>query len=71
MGQLVPQHLMLKALKYIAFPLGGARGPIYRVQYIVFDTFDPFDVSVLCMQCCIKAANTTFDSFDLSNMSNN
>ena len=29
----------------IAFPPGRVRGPVYRVQYIVFDTFDPFDMS--------------------------
>ena len=44
-----------------AFPLGGARGPVYRVQYIVFDTFDTFDMSnkidnstlyaMLCKSC--------------------
>ena len=29
----------------IAFPPGGVRGPVYRVQYIVFGTFDPFNMS--------------------------
>ena len=42
----------------IAFPPGGVRGPVYRVQYIVFDTFNPFNMSnklsnstVLCTYC--------------------
>ena len=58
-------------------PSWRSEGPC-TVQYIEFDTFDSFDMSkklsnstVLCMQCCIKATNTTFDSFHLSNMSNN
>ena len=28
-------------------------------------------ITLLCIQCCIIATNTIFDSFDLSKMSNN
>ena len=43
----------------IAFPPGRGERPLYA------------EFSHICIRCCVRATNTTFDSFDLSNMSNN
>ena len=45
----------------IAFPPGGVRGPVYRVHFWLLTW-----VTLLSMQCCVKAANTIFNTFDIA-----
>ena len=40
----------------VACPLGGVRDPVYRVSRIH------------CIQCCVKATNTSLDYLDIHNI---
>ena len=53
-----------------AFPPGGMRGHYIHSTLLAPSTWVTW-VTSLCVQCCIKAENTTFDPFDMSNMNKN
>ena len=64
------RKLWVKMLWALTAYFGGARGHFIQSTLTILFTWVRW-VALLCIQYYVKATNTTFNSFDMSNMSNN
>ena len=64
------RKLWAKMLWALTAYFGGARGHFVQSTLLTLSTW-VWWVTLLCIQCCVKATNTTFNPFNMSDMRNN